>query len=45
LRIGEFTEPKPQPGEAVMRMRAGAIARVDPDMRDSGAGISTSVSP
>lgn len=40
LRIGEFDEPKPAPGEAVMKVKAGAINRVDLYMRDSGAGIS-----
>jgi NADPH:quinone reductase-like Zn-dependent oxidoreductase len=40
LRIGAFADPVPAPGEAVMKVKAGAINRVDLYMRDSGAGIS-----
>ena len=40
LRVGEIAEPRPAPDEAVMKVKAGAINRVDLYMRDSGAGIS-----
>ena len=39
LRIGDFADPTPKPGEAVMRVKAASINRVDLYMRDSGAGI------
>ncbi|MBL4758486.1 MAG: zinc-binding dehydrogenase [Rhizobiales bacterium] len=39
LRIGDFADPKPAPGEAVMKVRAGGINRIDLYMRDSGKGI------
>jgi len=40
LRIGDAADPSPAPGEAVMKVKAAAINRVDLYMRDSGAGIS-----
>ena len=39
LRIGQFDDPKPRPGEAVMRVKAGGINRIDLYMRDVGKGI------
>ena len=39
LRLEDFPDPVPGPGEAVMKVRAAAINRVDLYMRDSGAGI------
>jgi len=39
LRIGGFDDPAPKPGEAVMRVKAGGINRVDLYMRDIGKGI------
>lgn len=39
LRIGSFDDPTPAPGEAVLKVRAAAINRVDLYMRDSGQGI------
>ncbi len=39
LRIGDFDDPSPRPGEAVMKVAAGAINRIDLYMRDSGKGI------
>lgn len=39
LRIGEFDDPTPRPGEAVMRVKAGGINRIDLYMRDVGKGI------
>ena len=39
LRIGQFDDPTPQPGEAVMKVKAGGINRIDLYMRDIGKGI------
>jgi len=39
LRIGDFPDPSPEPGQAVMKVKAGALNRIDLYMRDSGAGI------
>ncbi len=39
LRIGDFDDPTPAAGEAVMKIRAASINRVDLYMRDNGAGI------
>lgn len=39
LRIGDFDDPTPAPGEAVMKVRAGGINRIDLYMRDVGKGI------
>ncbi len=39
LRYGAFADPAPVAGEAVMRVRAAAVNRVDLYMRDDGRGI------
>lgn len=39
LRVGDFDDPKPRTGEAVMKVMAGAINRIDLYMRDIGKGI------
>ncbi len=39
LVVREFPTPVPQPGEALMRVHAAALNRVDLYMRDSGVGI------
>ncbi len=39
LRIGQFDDPTPRPGDAVMRVKAGGINRIDLYMRDIGKGI------
>lgn len=39
LRVGDFDDPKPAPGEAVMKVHAGGINRIDLYMRDMGKGI------
>ncbi len=39
LRVGAFDDPRPRAGEAVMKVKAGAINRIDLYMRDSGKGI------
>jgi NADPH:quinone reductase-like Zn-dependent oxidoreductase len=38
-RLRDFPDPEPAPGEAVMRVAAAALNRVDLYIRDSGAGI------
>jgi NADPH:quinone reductase-like Zn-dependent oxidoreductase len=38
-RVREFAWPVPQPGEALLRVHAAGLNRVDLYMRDSGAGI------
>ena len=40
LTVEQFEDPKPAPGEAVMKVHAASINHVDLYMRDSGAGIS-----
>ena len=40
LKVEQFEDPKPAPGEAVMKVHAASINHVDLYMRDSGAGIS-----
>ena len=40
LRIGTFDDPTPRRGEAVMKVKAGSINRIDIYMRDCGKGIS-----
>ncbi|MGE0828846.1 MAG: zinc-binding dehydrogenase [Hyphomonadaceae bacterium] len=37
--VRDYPDPTPKPGEAVMRVRASSINRVDLYMRNSGAGI------
>jgi NADPH:quinone reductase-like Zn-dependent oxidoreductase len=39
LRVFDFHKPQRQPGEALMRIRAAGVNRVDLYMRDSGVGI------
>jgi NADPH:quinone reductase-like Zn-dependent oxidoreductase len=39
LKVREFPRPLPQPGEALLRVHAAGLNRVDLYMRDSGAGI------
>jgi len=39
LRVGDFPDPKPGTGEAVMKVKAAGINRVDLYMRDIGKGI------
>lgn len=39
LRIGGFSDPTPARDEAVLRVKAAAINRIDLYMRDSGKGI------
>jgi NADPH:quinone reductase-like Zn-dependent oxidoreductase len=39
LRLDDLPIPKPEPGEALVRMVAGGLNRVDLYMRNSGAGI------
>jgi NADPH:quinone reductase and related Zn-dependent oxidoreductases len=39
VKIGERPTPEPGPGEALVRIRAATLNRVDLYMRDSGAGI------
>ena len=39
VKIGERPTPEPGPGEALIRIRAATLNRVDLYMRDSGAGI------
>jgi NADPH:quinone reductase-like Zn-dependent oxidoreductase len=39
LRIDTFEDPRPGPGEAVMKVKAGGINRIDLYMRDVGKGI------
>lgn len=39
LAVREFPRPVPQPGEALLRVHAAGLNRVDLYMRDNGAGI------
>ena len=39
LRVREIADPEPQPGEALLRVHAAGLNRVDLYMRDSGVGI------
>ena len=39
LKLREFPRPVPQPGEALLRVHAAGMNRVDLYMRDNGAGI------
>ncbi|MDO8706611.1 MAG: zinc-binding dehydrogenase [Sulfuricaulis sp.] len=39
LRVRDFPKPQRQPGEALMRIRAAGVNRVDLYMRDNGVGI------
>lgn len=39
VKVGERPTPEPGPGEALVRIRAATLNRVDLYMRDSGAGI------
>jgi NADPH:quinone reductase-like Zn-dependent oxidoreductase len=39
LKLREFPRPVPQPGEALLRVQAAGMNRVDLYMRDNGAGI------
>lgn len=39
LRVRDFPMPQRRPGEALMRVRAAGLNRVDLYMRDNGAGI------
>ncbi len=43
VRVGERPAPRPAPGEALMRVRAATVNRVDLYMRNSGAGITHSL--
>ncbi len=39
LKVRDFPRPVPQPGEALLRVHAVGLNRVDLYMRDSGVGI------
>lgn len=39
LRVRDFPKPERRPGEALMRIKAAGLNRVDLYMRDNGAGI------
>lgn len=39
LRVADFPDPVRRPGDAVMRVRASSLNRVDIYMRDNGVGI------
>ncbi len=39
LRIGAFDDPRPVTGDAVMKVKAGGVNRIDLYMRDVGKGI------
>lgn len=39
IRIGDFPDPEPGPGDIVLKVEASSINRVDLYMRDNGAGI------
>ncbi|MBX3575165.1 MAG: zinc-binding dehydrogenase [Mesorhizobium sp.] len=39
LTYGELPDPSPAPGEAIVRLKAAGLNRMDLYMRDSGAGV------